>query len=195
MTIVITGWRSQIAHEFRRIISSNEVSIHGEPLKTHPPQAERYLFCQGLLWPKRASDQTEAEVRESIEVNCDSIIRWCELILQNNQIARICIIGSESGYRGSFDGTYAAAKAMIHRYVETRRVGEFQQLVAISPGIVEDAGMTLRREDKGRLARRRAEHPKKRFLQSAEVASLARTLLYFQPFINNAIIRMHGGEV
>ena len=57
-------------------------------------------------------------------------------ILATNPSARICIIGSESAYRGSFDGTYAKSKAAIHRYVEATPTHGQQQLVAISPGII-----------------------------------------------------------
>jgi hypothetical protein len=33
----------------------------------------------------------------------------------------------------------------------------------------------------------------KRFLKAKEVASMAYTLLYEQPYVNRTIIRMHGG--
>lgn len=195
MTIVITGWRSAIAEEFRRILRSAEVTVHGKPLEPNfPVDAQRYLFCQGLLRPKKIEDQTEAEIKEGIEVNYGSIARACDLILATNEFARVCIIGSESGYRGSFDENYASSKALIHRYIETKRLTQHQQLVGISPGIIGDCRMTTSRTDVENLRRRRAEHPKKRFLEASEVAAMARTLLYFQPYISGTIIRMHGGQ-
>ena len=114
-------------------------------------------------------------------------------ILATNSAARICVIGSESGYRGSYDGTYAEAKAVLHHYIEATCLRPGQQLVGISPGIIADAGMTTRRMDTENLARRLEEHPKRRFLVAREVARMAQTLLYDQPYISGTIIRMHGG--
>ncbi|TJW14444.1 MAG: SDR family oxidoreductase [Mesorhizobium sp.] len=194
MTIVITGWRSAIAEEFRRILRSAEVAVHGKPMAPNfPTEAQRYLFCQGLLRPKKYEDQTEEEIKEGIEVNYGSIVRACDLIFATNEFARVCIIGSESGYRGSFDENYASSKALIHRYIEAKRLTPHQQLVGISPGIIGDCRMTTSRADVENLIRRRDEHPKKRFLEASEVAAMARTLLYFQPYITGTIIRMHGG--
>jgi NAD(P)-dependent dehydrogenase (short-subunit alcohol dehydrogenase family) len=191
--IIITGWRSQIAAEFREILSIQNVR-HGKPCEPNfPLDAERYLFCQGLLRPKRMQDQTEEERAEGFEVNLDSIVRACDAVLAVNDNARICIIGSESAYKGSFDDVYAVSKMLIHSYVERKELKPRQQIVAISPGIIEDGGMTLRREDQDRLAQRRDAHPMKRFLMSREVAELAHHLLFHQPYIRNTVIRMHGG--
>ena len=195
MTIVITGWRSAISEEFRRLLPSKEVVIRGKPLEPDfPMKAHRYLFCQGLLRPKRYEDQTDDEIAEGLEVNYRSIVRICDELFATNDLARVCIIGSESGYRGSFDENYANAKARLHAYVESKILRTpYQQLVAISPGIIEDCRMTMVRQDKDNLARRREEHPKKRFLRAEEVAQMARILLYFQDFVSGTVIRMHGG--
>ncbi|BCH33140.1 hypothetical protein MesoLjLc_50700 [Mesorhizobium sp. L-8-10] len=196
MTIVITGWQSRITEEFRQILPTKEVVIHGKPLEPNfPVTAERYFFCHGLLRPKRIADQTDAEIAEGLEVNFHSIACACDRIIETTDFARICIIGSESGYRGSFDENYAAAKAKLHGYIETKELRTpGQQIVGISPGIIEDAGMTLRRTDVENLERRKQEHPKKRFLLAREVAQLAKTLLYFQSdHITGVVIRMHGG--
>ncbi|CDX26697.1 hypothetical protein MPL3356_60502 [Mesorhizobium plurifarium] len=196
MTIVITGWRSAIAEEFRRLLRSNEEIVHGKPLDANfPLGAERYLFCQGLLRPKRIEDQTDEEIKEGIEVNYGSIVRACDLIFASNVLARVCVIGSESGYRGSFDENYASAKALLHSYVEGKKLtSQLQQLVAISPGIIGDCRMTTSRVDVENLERRRIAHPKRRFLTATEVAAMARTLLYFQPYVSGTVIRMHGGD-
>lgn len=169
MTIVITGWRSAIAEAFRTLLRSAEVTVHGKPMEPNfPIDAQRYLFCQGLLRPKKYDDQTEAEIKEGIEVNYTSIVRACDLIFAGNEFARVCIIGSESGYRGSFDENYASSKALIHSYIETKRLTQHQQLVGISPGIIGDCRMTTSRTDVDNLIRRRDEHPKKRFLEEAK---------------------------
>jgi len=206
--IVITGWHSQIAVEFREYRKRNfpgmaeqDRCVHGKPcepdfpLQATPPGAPlRYLFCQGLLRPKRMQDQTEAERIEGFEVNLDSIVRACDAVLAANPIARICIIGSESAYKGSFDDVYAICKMLIHSYVERKKLAPGQQIVAISPSIIEDGGMTLRRKDQDTLDFRRKMHPMGRFLQAREVAELAHHLLFRQPYIRNTVIRMNGGQ-
>lgn len=197
MTVVITGWRSKIAEEFRALLPTNEPAVWGKPLEENfPVNVERYLFCQGLLRPKRTEDQTQDEIREGYEVNYASIVRRCNQIFAQVPHARVCIIGSESAYRGSFDGIYHQAKAMVHSYVEKKELSQFQQLVAISPGIIADCTMTTSRKDIDNLQRRRDEHPKKRFLFAQEVAALAKTLLYmnFTTYISGTVIRVHGGQ-
>ena len=158
------------------------------------PRAHRYLFCQGLLRAKRLEEQTSDELDEGYAVNCRSIVEACQTILGENDRARICIIGSESGYRGSFDGAYAAAKRDLHAFIESVAVRGDQQVVGISPSIVSDAGMTLRRADTDNLERRSSEHPKGRFLTSKEVADLAFFCLYgASDYLTNHVIRLHGG--
>jgi NAD(P)-dependent dehydrogenase (short-subunit alcohol dehydrogenase family) len=158
-----------------------------------PLDADHYLFCQGLLRPKRMQDQTEAERAEGFEANLDSIKRACDAILAVNDSARICIIGSESAYLGSYDDVYAISKMLLHSYVERKELTPLQQIVAISPGIIEDCGMTTRRTDQNTLAFRKAQHPMRRFLRAREVAQLAHHLLFYQPYIRNTVIRMNGG--
>ena len=194
MTICISGWRSKIAEEFRTFLPPSEQTIWGKPCEPNFPTAERYLFCNGLLRPKRAGDQTQAERDESWLVNYISIATQCDWIFAHNSAARVCIIGSESAYRGSFDEIYTTSKAALHNYVTGKRLRTWsQQLVCISPGIIEDAGMTTRRRDTGNLNRRRSEHPMGRFATAREVASLAHHLLYHQPYVSGTVVRMHGG--
>jgi NAD(P)-dependent dehydrogenase (short-subunit alcohol dehydrogenase family) len=69
-----------------------------------------------------------------------------------------------------------------------------QQIVCVSPGIIEDAGMTVRREDRVNLARRRDMHPKRRFLRAIEVARMIHFLLYVdEGYTSGVVIRMNGG--
>ena len=198
--IVITGYTSKIAQEFEKVTQPPryhrvvyEFYRCRVPDDGFPLDAEHYLFCQGLLRPKKMQDQTEAERVEGFEVNLDSIVRACDAVLAVNENARICIIGSESAYLGSFDDVYAVSKMVLHSYVERKALTPGQQLVAISPGIIEDCGMTTRRKDQDTLDFRRAMHPMGRFLKAREVAELAHHLLFHQPYIRNTIIRMNGG--
>lgn len=193
MTVCITGWGSKIAEEFRRL--TDEECIRGDwQGPEFPLDCRRYLFCHGMLMPKRAEDQTECEREQSWIANYISTAGRCDGIIASNPKARMCVIGSESGYRGSFDGTYAEAKAAMHLYIEERRCKPHQQLVGISPGIIGDCGMTTRREDVLNVERRRKEHPMQRFATAREVAKLAHFLLYDGPYISGTIVRMHGGQ-
>lgn len=195
MTTVITGWNSTIAEEYRAIAPEREFVRADATGNDFPLDADRYLFCQGVLYPKRREDQTEDEQSASWEVNYSSIVRQCDRILKVNRAARICIIGSESGYRGSFDESYAEAKDALHRFIESKVIqtrGD-QQLIGISPWIIGDAGMTKRRTDAENLDNKRVNHPMGRFLTSREVAEMVRFLLYDAPYVSGTVIRMHGG--
>lgn len=191
--IVITGWRSRIAEELRALLPAGEHAVRAE-VGGAVLEAERYFFCQGLLRDRPAAEQTQAEAEESVRVNLGSIAVAVAEILKRRQPTRICIIGSESGYRGSHDDHYASLKAELHELIEeTPLTHPGQQLVGIAPSIIGDAGMTLRRTDTERLEARRRAHPKKRFVTSFEVASLAHYLLYGPAdYITGTVIRMHG---
>lgn len=194
--IVITGWRSRIAEEFRAMLPPGEFAKRGVATDSvFDLWADRYLFCQGLLRPKQMADQSAAEIAQGVLVNLTSIVKACDGIIAENDRARICVIGSESGYRGSFDGVYADAKRALHDYIESKRLRTVhQQLVGISPWIIGDAQMTTLRTDVDNLDCRRESHPKRRFLKSREVAAMAKFLLYGETdYVTGTIIRMHGG--
>jgi NAD(P)-dependent dehydrogenase (short-subunit alcohol dehydrogenase family) len=123
------------------------------------------------------------------------VIAACDQVFDERELARVVVIGSESGFSGSYDSAYAAAKAGLHAYVETKRLKPRQQLVCVAPGIIADAGMTTRRPDKDALAARALEHPKRRFVTALEVAKLIRFLLYDDiGYLSGITIRMNGGQ-
>lgn len=196
--LVMFGYGSKIAGAVRRtldcrggVLENFQACLMDEPLL----DAERYLFTAGVLIGKPVADMTNEERTSDIDINFLSVLHACERILEANKKARICIVGSESGFVGSYDRVYAGAKAAVHQYVISRRVGPDQQLVAIAPGIIEDAGMTLRRTDCANLEERRLAHPKGRFLTCKEVASIIIYLLYEdRGYLCNTVIRMNGGE-
>ncbi len=54
--------------------------------------------------------------------------------------------------------------------------------------------MSTRRKDVDNLERRRTEHPKERFVSSAEVAAMVHHVLYVDAgYTTGTVIRMHGG--
>lgn len=160
-----------------------------------PSDCDRLVLAAGMLHQKTIKDQSESEIRESLAVNLISAMQICEAALYALPRVRICVIGSESGFSGSFDKTYAVAKAGLHSYVENRALKPHQQLVAVAPSIIVDSGMTARREDRNSLFRRAQDHPKKRLLAAVEVARLVHFLLYVdEGYITNTVIRMNGGQ-
>lgn len=191
--IAVRGYGSRIAQEFAEISTDDIIQV---PRDGFNAVAQRHLFCQGVMRAKSIGEQSAEEIAESWRVNATMTIDQCDEILRQNERARICVIGSESGFTGSFDGAYAAAKAAVHRYVETRRMRTaHQQLICIAPGIIGDAGMTTRRNDHQRLVERRMQHPKGRFVTAREVAALIHHVLYVdEGYLSGVVIRMNGGE-
>lgn len=188
--LAIRGGGSQIARELN--VPDIVRVDRDQPM---PLDADRYLFCAGLLRSKHWTAQTKAEIEEGFAVNLWQVTDDCERILSANDKARICVIGSESAYRGSYDDVYAASKRCLHEYVERRRLKPEQQLVCISPSVIEDCGQHIRREDEWRTAQRREAHPKQRFLKAEEVALLVHYVLYQDAgYLTGVVIRLNGGE-
>lgn len=192
--IAISGIRSRIAEELIAALPDDEAVERFTSAADIPTDADRYLFCAGVLHGESIGMAEPAHVTETLLVNFSAVAAACDLVLLLNRRARICVIGSESGISGSFDMAYAGAKAALHLYVETKRVGPDQQLVGIAPNIIADAGMTTRRPDRAELAARAEAHPKRRWVRSEEVARLAHFLLYEdEGYISGIMIRMNGG--
>lgn len=191
---IVYGWNSTISKSFRNILL-NEIQYDRGDINSnnHVLDADYYLFSVGVLRAKQMCNQTYREIFEGYQVNYSKVADICSDILANNDKAKICIIGSESAYRGSYDRVYSDAKRKLHKYVEMKQVKGEQQLVCISPWIIEDSGMTERREDIENLSTKKREHPKGRFLTALEVASMAHYLLFKQNYVTGTVIRMHGG--
>jgi 3-oxoacyl-[acyl-carrier protein] reductase len=189
--LAVTGYSSHIVHQLRTLLPPHEdvVRIDGQP-----PICDRYLFCAGVIRPKRLDEQSAAEIAETMHVNCIRPMQLADEILKINDHARICIIGSESGYAWSYDGAYAAAKAALHGYVQTKKLKPTQQLICIAPSIIEDTLMTLVRQDTENLEQRRAESPKRRFLKAIEIARLIHFVLYQdEGYLSGQVVRVNGG--
>lgn len=163
-----------------------------------PDDGELYLYCQGLLQQKPLVRQTDEQIAASFAANALSIIKDCERLFEVNKHARVCVVGSESAFTWSYDGVYAAAKAALHRYVETKRLlHPAQQLVCVSPTVVMNTNMTNSRDEDGCLAlmKRQKRHPKSRWLEPIEVARMIYFLLCVDlGYTTNVVIRMNGGE-
>jgi len=193
--IGIVGHKTTIAQAFVQLLPKEE--DHQEHrLERLPVWHDRYLICSGRLVGASLSDIRREDGHAVWDDNFMQIATVLDTILASNTKARVCVIGSESGYSGSHDMAYAGAKAALHLYVETKKLlFPDQQLVAIAPSIIEDSGMTRRRTDIDRVVERAQRNPKGRLLAAREVARLAYFLLYEdQGYISGTVIRMNGGE-
>jgi NAD(P)-dependent dehydrogenase (short-subunit alcohol dehydrogenase family) len=192
--IFVRGAQSAIAQELHKL-TPTEVIERGDPM---PDDGLGYLFCAGLIRQTVIDKQSDEEIAETFMVNAGSVIKECDRLLSVNPYARICVVGSESAYKWSYDGAYAAAKAALHKYVETKRLqAPMQQLVCVAPSCILKTGMNLQRNAAGveALEKRRLEHPKKRWLGPHEVARMIHFLLCVDAgYTTNTVIRMNGGE-
>jgi NAD(P)-dependent dehydrogenase (short-subunit alcohol dehydrogenase family) len=192
--IAIRGIGSNVAKAFLDVVFRSGTPFEIKRNSTPPFNADQYLICQGILYGKRRVDMTTEEVSETYKVNYVQPACMCDSILDYNPTARICVIGSESGISGSYDECYADSKKLLHNYVETKHTKSAQQLVCVAPSIIEDAGMTLRRNDTENLDRLRDFHPKGRFLTCIEVAKMIYFLLFEDlGYTTGVVIRMNGG--
>lgn len=194
--LVVTGYNTTIVQSLQTLLPETEEVVRFDPERPELKDwAERWVLAAGKLVPKRGMFQDRDDVVQGMKVNFFDPMALSEAILGVNPSARICIIGSESGYSGSFDDTYGAAKRALHHYVESRKLEHHgQQLVAVAPSIIMDSGMTQRRTDHENLKQREMAHPKRRYLTSLEVAKMIYFLLYEDMgYTSGTVIRMHGG--
>lgn len=195
--IGISGSKTLIAREFAYLLPEGDTVFPVRLSRLGQP-CSRYLFCQGFLAGKTVNDLTITEIEKTWHSNYIDLIRMIDHIIETNDEARICVIGSHSGYAGSFDMAYAGAKAALAQYVENKKLRtKGQQLVGIAPHIILDSGMTQRR-DPADFQRMLGNGLKRRtggWLSSAEVARLAYFLLYEdRGNVCNTMVRITGGN-
>jgi NAD(P)-dependent dehydrogenase (short-subunit alcohol dehydrogenase family) len=192
--IGIAGATSTIAKDFCGLLPAG-VRPHCDRLVELPTDLDRYLICTGFLAGKSISALADEEAEATFRRNFIEPARFCERVLISNPKARICLIGSESGFAGSFDMAYAGAKAALHLYVEKRQLAHpDQQLIAIAPGVIWDSHMTQSRSDLADCAARGAATRHGRWISAREVAAQAYQALFIaSPFLSNTIIRLGAG--
>lgn len=192
--IGIAGASSSIATEFCKLLPPGVTPLR-ESLCEMESGLDRYLICTGFLAGKRLTEIETADAWLEWRKNFFEVARFCDLAFVANPKTRICVIGSESGFAGSYDMTYAGAKAALHLYVETKQLERpEQQLVAIAPTVILDSGMTQRRKDLDAVERRFRATRHGRPLWAAEVAAQAYQALFIaSPFLSNTVIRMGAG--
>lgn len=188
--IGITGRRSTIAQEF--VTMCNDTVRYGT-LSDLPYDLDKYLICHGVLYGELANDMDIEKVVETMNVNFASIVRFLDDLFEVNPKAKVCVLGSESGIKGSYDTIYAGSKAALHLYVETKQLSyPDQHLVCVAPTIIADSQMTKRRTDYDATMQRGSERRIGRWLRAEEVAQVCNFALD-QLGLCNTVIRMNGG--
>lgn len=153
-----------------------------------------FVLAHGVLSRKPFRMRGDDELATSLTVNMLSVVRICEIALENNQNARIVVMGSDSARNGSHDVAYALAKAGLHAYVQSRRLAQNQQLVAVAPSAVGGTGMT-RQKTSPEIQVYIDQHPKRRMVVPMEVARLVHFLLFTdEGYISNTVVEMNGGK-
>ena len=157
---------------------------------------DAYIFNIGFIQNKRILEQTKSQIIKSFCINALFTIKSSEYILQYNSVARIFIIGSESGKKGSFDTSYFLAKSMLRAYTTERRLSSpEQQLLLISPSTISDGKMTSNRTDYNNLTMYKKQHPKQRFLDSIEVSKIVSDIIINEStYLCNTEIELNGGK-
>lgn len=188
----ITGRRSTITQAF--VAGLEDADIVYGTTKDLPHDLDEYFLCAGVLVGKNATDITEEEAWETLRVNYFDVVRFCDAVFAVNKNARICVMGSESGFKGSYDTIYGGSKAALHLYVESKKLEHpGQHLVCVAPTVIEDSGMTQRRSDLDKALERGRARRLGRWLTATEVARVARFALN-EPATCNTVLRLTGGN-
>lgn len=189
--IGITGRRSTIAQEFMKLTGCDPRYGSTGDLPLDLPE---YLLCAGVLVGKQSHNIKDDEAWQTMAVNYIDVARFCNRVFRRNPNAKICVIGSESGYNGSYDEVYAGSKAALGLYVKTKKLQyPGQHLVCVSPTIIEDSGMTKRRVDHEQAMKRGKDRRLGRWLNSKEVARVAAFALR-EPSMCNTVVHLTGGN-
>ena len=159
-------------------------------------KCDKIFLCHSILSNKKHLLKDNNEIHNQLNINLLSKIKICEISLKFNPKARIFIIGSESGLKGSYDIVYALSKSSINKYVEERKIfHKDQQLICIAPSTIIDGKMTLKRKDIKNVRKSIIKNPKKRGLYAKEISKLIYNLSFNNTdYITNTVINVNGGK-
>lgn len=189
----VTGHSSTITRAFLEACDYTAVAKARDP-DGLPFFCDDYLLCAGVLHGRTIKELNEDERAETLRVNFSDVAAFCDKLFEENAKARVCVIGSHSGVKGSYDMAYAGAKAALHLYVETKELRTAEQhLVCVAPTVIEDSGMTWRRSDISATLQRGKARRLGRWLHAEEVARVAQYAIN-EPALCNAVINTTGGN-
>ena len=207
--ILVTGGSSKIGKEFVKLLPKNIIIKKPNKIewdlskdKFNRKQvnliknSDKIVILHSKLSSKSHLKKSFKDITNQICLNLTSIIRICEIALNSNPKARIVILGSESGLKGSYDIIYALTKSSIHKYVEERKIKyKDQQLLCLAPSTISDGKMTLKRKDKKNIKKSIYINPKKRGIKSKEISIFIYKLLFeITDYVSNTTIHINGGK-
>ena len=206
--ILIIGKNSKIAKLFSKKINKKKIispskkqwdmsKINFDKKKIQIiKSSNKILLLQSVISSKKFLNRRENDIIDQIRINFLSIIKICEVALKYKKKAKIVILGSESGIKGSHDIVYGLMKTALHQYVKERKINfPNQQLVCIAPSTIIDANITIRRKDKNNVKKSIKNNPKKRGLKSKEIAELIYNIFYnITDYLSNTVISVDGGK-
>ena len=207
--ILVTGGSSKIGKEFIKLLPKNivinnpkrsEWDLSKNKLNKKQlnliKKSDKIVILHSKLSSKSHLKKSLKDITNQICINLTSIIRICEIALNTNPKARIIILGSESGLKGSYDIIYALTKSSIHKYVEERKIKyKDQQLLCLAPSTISDGKMTLKRKDKKNVKKSININPKKRGINSKEISIFIYKLLFeITDYVSNTTIHINGGK-
>ena len=205
----ITGANCKIGQELIKILpkdskiykpSRNELDLENiqkiNKYKKKIISSDVIILLHSIIIPKSHLNKSLNEKIKQIKINLLSTIEIIEIALKYNKTAKIFIMGSESGKKGSYDVIYALTKAALHKYIKERRIlYSKQQLVGIAPSTIIDGKITIKRKDKKNVTKSIHSNPKKRAIYSSEISKLIYSLIFFNTdYISNTIIDVDGGK-
>jgi NAD(P)-dependent dehydrogenase (short-subunit alcohol dehydrogenase family) len=188
----VTGTKSTIAQEFTALCTLDGQPVVEASIDDMPRDLDSYLICTGFLAGKDLVHISDEDAARTWELNFLKPARFADEVFQFNPKARICIIGSESGFAGSFDMAYAGAKAALHLYIQQKKLAGDQLLIGLAPHIIWDTRMTQSRSDLEVLAKRGEGNRLGRWLSALEVAREAYGLLQGSPSLSGTVVRMRA---
>ncbi len=207
--ILITGGSSKIGFHFKKMIpkyyniyspKSKEwdlSNLNFDKSKINLiKKCDKIFLFHSILSNKKHLLKNDYEIQQQLNINLLSKVKICEISLKYNPKARIVIVGSESGLKGSYDIVYALSKSSINKYVEERQIlKKEQQLICVAPSTIIDGNMTLKRKDKHNVRKSIKNNPKKRGLFSKEVSKLIYDISFNNTdYLTNTVININGGK-
>lgn len=207
--ILVTGGSSKIGKEFIKLIPKNIIIKNPNKIEWDLSKnkfsrkqvnliknSDKIVILHSKLSSKSHLKKSLKDITNQICLNLTSTIRICEIALNSNPKARIVILGSESGLKGSYDIIYALTKSSIHKYVEERKIKyKDQQLLCLAPSTISDGKMTLKRKDKKNVKNSININPKKRGIKSKEISIFIYKLLFeITDYVSNTTIHINGGK-
>ena len=206
---LITGSNSLIGKELIKVLpeeikiikpTSKQLDLSNlsnlDKIKKEIISSDVIILLHSIINSRSYLKRSDKDKIKQIKVNLLSILEISEIALNFNKKARIFIMGSESGVKGSFDILYGLTKASLHKYIEERKIiYKNQQLVGIAPSTIIDGKITVQRKDKWNVKKSLSLNPKKRGIYSEEISRLIYSLIFHNTdYITNTIIHVNGGK-